>query len=132
MKLLACIACGLVLVIGTLTSRKTASRFSDEALFFGDEIDYHALAVNYVMGHGMRTGALEPIEKYHFARTDQGSIGSFIAEGARGGDPALIRTRGYPFFLSLIYRVAGVHPRIARWVQLALVILLGAGLPWLG
>jgi hypothetical protein len=44
----------------------------------------------------------------------------------------LVRTRGYPFFLGLIYRVAGVHPRVGKLAQLALVILVGTGLPWLG
>jgi hypothetical protein len=129
MKPLVYIACGLVLVVGTLTSLKKASRFSDESLFIWD--DYHALAANYAMGHGMRKGAFEPIENYHYVRDDQASA-EFIAMGAHGGDPTLIRTRGYPFFLSLIYRVAGVHPRIAKLVQLALVIFVGAGLPWLG
>jgi 4-amino-4-deoxy-L-arabinose transferase-like glycosyltransferase len=129
MKLLAYIACGLVLVVGTLTSLKKASRFSDETLFCWD--DYHALAANYAMGHGMRRGAFEPIENYHYERNDQASA-EFIAVGTQGGDPALVRTRGYPFFLSLIYRVAGVHPRIVKLVQLAFVILVGAGLPWLG
>ena len=129
MKPLVYIACGLVLVVGTLTSLKKASRFSDESLFIWD--DYHALAANYVMGHGMRKGALEPIENYHYERNDQAAA-EFIAMGAQGGAPALIRTRGYPFFLSLIYRVAGVHPRIVKLVQLALVILMGASLPWLG
>src|SRR5580704_16233535 len=129
MKPLVYIACGLVLVVGTLTSLKKASRFSDESLFIWD--DYHALAANYAMGHGMRKGAFEPIENYHYVRDDQASA-EFIAMGAHGGDPTLIRTRGYPFFLTLIYRVAGVHPRIVKLVQLALVILMGASLPWLG
>jgi 4-amino-4-deoxy-L-arabinose transferase-like glycosyltransferase len=129
MKPLAYIACGLVLVVGTLTSLKKASRFSDDTLFCWD--DYHALAANYAMGHGMRKGAFEPIENYRYERNDQASA-EFIAMGAHGGDPVLDRTRGYPFFLSLIYRVAGVHPRIAKLVQLALVILMGASLPWLG
>ncbi len=132
MKLLACIACGLVLVVGTFTSLKKASRLSDEASFFWDESDYHSLAANYAMGHGMRTGALEPIENYRYTLDDQASAESFIASGAHGGDPLLIRTRGYPFFLGLIYRVAGVHPRIGKLAQLALVVLVGAGLPWLG
>lgn len=132
MRLLAFIACGLVLMVGTLTSLKTVSRLTDGASFFGDENDYHALAANYAMGHGMRTGAFEPIENYHYTPDDPASAESFIARGAHGGDPALVRTRGYPIFLGLIYRVAGVHPRIARQVQLALVILVGAGLPWLG
>ncbi len=132
MKLLACIACGLVLVIGTLTSLKTASRFADEAGFFFDENDYHGLAANYAMGHGMRTGAIEPIENYRYVHNDQAAAARVIACGAHGGDPALGRTRGYPFFLGLIYRVAGVHPRVGRLAQLVLVILVGAGLPWLG
>src|SRR5438105_6418640 len=120
MKPLTYVACALVLVIGTLTSLKKASRFSDDALFIWD--DYHALAANYAMGHEMRRGAFEPIENYHYERNDQASA-EFIAVGTHGGDPALVRTRGYPFFLSLIYRVAGVHPRIVKVVQLALVIL---------
>lgn len=132
MKLLACIACGLVLLIGTFTSRKIASRLTDEASFFWDESDYHALAANYAMGHGMRTGALEPIENYRYKLDDPASAESFTARGAQGGDPLLVRTRGYPFFLGLIYRVAGVHPRVGKLAQLALVILVGAGLPWLG
>jgi 4-amino-4-deoxy-L-arabinose transferase-like glycosyltransferase len=132
MKLLAYIACGLVLVVGTLTSLKKASRLTDEASFLWDENDYHALAANYAMGHGMRAGAFEPIESYHYTPNDPASVESFIARGAHGGDPVLVRTRGYPFFLGLIYRVAGVHPRIGKLAQLALVILVGAGLPWLG
>src|SRR5208282_4316888 len=52
MKLLAYIACGLVLVVGTLTSLKKASRLTDESSFLWDENDYHALAANYAMGHG--------------------------------------------------------------------------------
>src|SRR5260221_729860 len=101
MKPLAYIACGLVLVVGTLTCLKKASRFSDDTMFCWD--DYHALAANYAMGHGMRKGAFEPIENYHYERNDQASA-EFIAVGAHGGDPVLDRTRGYPFFLSLIYR----------------------------
>ncbi|HVM62244.1 MAG TPA: hypothetical protein VMV72_15395 [Verrucomicrobiae bacterium] len=132
MKALAWTACGLVLVVGTLTSRKIISRLTDEASYFWDERDYHALAANYAMGHGMRSGAFEPIENYRFTPNETACAESFIASGARGGDPLLIRTRGYPFFLSLIYRVAGVHPRVGKLAQLALVILLGAGLPWLG
>jgi hypothetical protein len=132
MRILVWIACAFVLVVGTLSSLKRASRLSDEASFFGDEKDYHGLAANYAMGHGMRMGAFEPIEKYHFATNDPASAEWFVACGARGGDPTLVRVRGYPFFLSLVYRVAGVHPRVGRLVQLGLVILLGAGLPWLG
>jgi hypothetical protein len=132
MKLLACIACGLVLVVGTLSSLKKGFRLSDEASFFGDEKDYHGLAANYAMGHGMRMGAFERVENYRYTTGDPASAEWFIACGARGGDPTLVRTRGYPFFLGLVYRVAGVQPRIGRLVQLGLVILLGAGLPWLG
>ena len=84
------------------------------------------------MGHGMRAGALEPMENYYYAMDDPACAELFIARGAHGGDPLLDRTRGYPFFLGLIYRVAGVHPRVGKLVQLALVILLGAGLPGLG
>jgi 4-amino-4-deoxy-L-arabinose transferase-like glycosyltransferase len=131
MKLLAFIACGLVLVIGTLASWKTASRLTDEASYFWDERDYHALAANYALGHGMRLGAFEPIENYRYS-PDEEAAQVFVACGARGGDPLLLRTRGYPFFLGLIYRVAGVHPRVGKLAQLALVILVGAGLPWLG
>ncbi len=131
MKLLAWIACGLVLVAGVLASLKTASRLTDEASYFWDERDYHALAANYAMGHGMRMGAFEPIENYRYSPNEQAAE-AFIACGARGGDPLLVRTRGYPFFLGLIYRVAGVHPRVGKLAQLALVILVGTGLPWLG
>src|SRR5882724_11162182 len=100
MKLLACIACGLVLVVGTLTSLKTASRLPDEASFFWDENNYHGLAANYAMGHGMRTGAIEPIENYRYMHNDPASAAVLVASGASGGDPTLVRTRGYPFFLS--------------------------------
>ncbi len=37
MKSLAYVACGLVLVVGMLTSLKKASRFSDESLFIWDK-----------------------------------------------------------------------------------------------
>jgi len=132
MKVLACIACGLVLLVGALMSLKTASRLSDEAPFLWDECNYHGLAANYAMGHGMKTGAFEPIENYRYLHNDPIREAAFIASGAAGGDPTLVRTRGYPFFLSLIYRMAGVHPRVGKLAQLVLVILLGAGLPWLG
>jgi hypothetical protein len=132
MKLLACIACASVLLIGTLTNLKKASRLTDKASFFGDESEYHGLAANYAMGHGMRLGALEPIENYRYTNDDPVSAEAFIARGAHGGDPLLVRVRGYPFFLGLIYRMVGVHPRAGKLAQLALVILLGAGLPGLG
>ncbi len=84
------------------------------------------------MGHGMKRGAFEPIENYHYERNDQAAAEGLSQWALRVATRSLVRTRGYPFFLSLIYRVAGVHPRIAKLVQLALVILLGAGLPGLG
>ena len=55
MKLLACIACGLVLLVGTLTSLKTASRLPDEASFFWDENNYHGLAANYALGQDRKS-----------------------------------------------------------------------------
>jgi hypothetical protein len=78
MKLLACIACGLVLVVGLLGIFKSASRLSDEASFFGDEKDYHGLAANYAMGHGMTMGAFEAIENYHYTSDDPASAESCI------------------------------------------------------
>lgn len=105
---------------------------SDTALFGGDAWEYQSMGVNLAMGHGIqRFGALEPFETYKFEEFDEppSYYGLFFD---LAGEVDVVRTPGYPLFLGLVYSVFGISPRVAKIIQLMMLVIVAASLPMLG
>ena len=127
------VVCVLIFAIlaGIHTFRRT---YSDTAFFGGDTWEYQSMGVNIAKGHGPRGGAIEPFEVYRFEPMvpDAPHKAGFLRSGAEGGDYNFFRTPGYPYFLGMIYAVAGVRPAVVKRIQAWLWILVGSFLPYLG
>ena len=108
--------------------------FWDDAYFGGDTWEYQSMAVNFAFGHGLRFGAIEDFAVYKFfvppeART---YYKQFFQEGENGGTLRTYRTWGYPLFLGIVYKFFGVHPAVAKRIQLLMLLAVAASLPLIG
>lgn len=123
--LLAALAYGAVFM--------NAAKFESGANPRGDAWEYQAIAVNMLKGHGLnRVGSIEPYETYRFQTDAMDSTDWRAVMAFWGGKFRSYRTPGYPTFLAGIYSVAGVSPLRAKQMQLVLLILAAASLPFLG
>lgn len=104
--------------------------FSDAAYFGGDTWEYQSMAVNFAKGHGIQKfGGLESFETYKFDRQDSAMNAYFFKNKGLFNS---YRTPLYSIFLGTIYKVFGISPRIAKQIQLLLIILISISLPWIG
>ena len=91
--------------------------FSDPRLakenLWTDEWDYQIYGVNLAHGFGFRGKAL-PFEAYDLTKADRAYYKSFMKSSTGKNDVAYFRPPGYTFFLSLIYRAAGVQPMLVK------------------
>jgi hypothetical protein len=127
----ALFACLVIAVIYALIAVKLIP-LDDKAFFGGDTWEYQSMGVNFVYGHGMQKfGGLEPFEKYQFnvQPSREYLIDRFYA---RAGQNDFLRPPAYPLFLGIVYRVFGVSPLIAKNIQLILLCVIAAFLPFIG
>jgi 4-amino-4-deoxy-L-arabinose transferase-like glycosyltransferase len=108
------------------------SHFTDDAYFGGDIWEYQSMAVNFAKGHGIQKfGELEPFETYKFEKMDPlPEYYSTFKENPGWSD--FYRTPVYPLFLGSVYKIFGISPLIAKKIQLILLIIVAASLPWIG
>jgi len=112
-----------------------ACTFSDAAFFGGDTWEYQSLAVNFAKGHGIsKFGQFEEFHEYKFDRHDENLLPAFEAKAYESHilTDDFYRTPGYPLFLGIVYKIFGVHPLIAKHIQLLLLIIIASCLPWIG
>lgn len=104
--------------------------------FAGDSWSYQSTAVNLVHGHGYKSGGLESFSTYKFAKSDRFPGWLSDTELFRGfydnPDYFFYVTPGYPFFLAAIYKIFGIQPIYAKLIQLILIGLSSAIMPFLG
>ncbi|HEX9006506.1 MAG TPA: hypothetical protein VF889_04390, partial [Bacteroidota bacterium] len=109
------------------------TRFEDTVDPRGDAWEYQAMAVGLVQGQGLnRLGGIEPFETYRFRNAANDSSDYQAQLRWWGGRFHHYRTPGYPAFLAGVYKVFGISPLRAKQVQLALLILVAAFLPFIG
>lgn len=108
------------------------AKFEDTAIFGGDAWEYQSIAVNFAKGHGIQKfGGMEPFETYKFeSLAEQPSYYQDFFDLA--GKIDYVRTPAYPFFLGVIYRLFGISPSIAKAIQLLLLVIIAAALPFIG
>lgn len=119
------------------------AHFTDTADFGGDIWEYQSMAVNFAKGHGIaRFGGVEDFSVYAF-KTDAEELMAwggivaadrehFLRSGENGGVVWFFRPPGYYLFLGMIYKIFGISPLIARHIQLLLLAIVAASLPWIG
>ncbi len=94
------------------------------------------MAVNFAKGHGLKFGAIEKYETYKFAPREGVALKTnyeyFLKTGKEGGENKFLRTPGYPLFLGKIYEIFGIFPKIAKQIQLILLIIVASFLPLIG
>ncbi len=107
------------------------SDFSDTAELSRDTWSYQSIAVNFALGNGFHTtGKTADITKYKFKDDyNQRYLNKF---NTFGGFVDLHRNLGYPLFLSIIYKTCGIHPIAVKYIQLFLLVLVVAFLPYIG
>ncbi len=119
------------------------TQYKDFAYLGIDTIQYQAMAVNVLHGHGInRIGGAEPFEVYAFGSVpeemDMSSLvykarqKEFMDVGKNGGTFTAFRMPLYPLFMATVYKIFGIHPLALRNIQLLLLALVSAGLPLLG
>lgn len=116
--------------------------FTGYADFGGDIWEYQSMAVNFAKGHGIaRFGEVEDFSTYAFetdpdALMARGVVAAdrehFLRAGENGGVVWFYRMPGYHLFLGIIYKIVGISPLIAKHVQLILLAIVAASLPWIG
>ena len=107
------------------------ANFTNTASLSSDTWSYQSIAVNFAKGHGFhRSGKIEKFEEYKFA--DNYNPRYFNIFNTYTGIVDVHRNLGYPFFLSVIYKVFGISPLAAKYIQLILLIIVAAFLPWMG
>jgi len=106
--------------------------FSNDVQFNGDEIYHQSMAVNFIKGHGYpKVGGYEKFEEYKFIldKKDEYSI-EFYKNSA--GPYSFSKHPVYPLFVAFIYFIFGINPIAVKYIQLIMIIIVSAFLPWLG
>jgi len=103
-------------------------KFTNEAIYIGDTPDYQNIAVNFAKNHRFPyNGIIEKFETYKFSQYNSDFPQSFEKSNLN-----FFRNPGYPFFLGIIYKIFGVSPLIAKYIQLFLLIIVASFLPLIG
>jgi len=106
------------------------SNFTDTANLSRDTWSYHSIGVNFAMHNEFHTaGCLGKIEDYKF--TEGYNKRYFNKFNTYSGAVDIQRNLGYPLFLSVVYKLFGVHPIIAKQLQLLMLVIVAAALPLL-
>jgi len=114
------------------------SNFSNFVPFFGDPIEYQSIGVNFAKGHGIQKfGGIENFSEYSFLENvnkpeNQFFVNTSITDFCSNKTNDFYREPAYPFFLGIIYKIFGVIPIIVKYIQLILLILIAALLPYIG
>ncbi|MFH1319477.1 MAG: hypothetical protein ABII90_02335 [Bacteroidota bacterium] len=125
------IAFALSLVVIYFAIFSQIANFTDTALLSSDTWSYQSIAVNFTKGNGFhRSGKIEKFEEYKFACNYNPKY--FNIFNTYTGIVDIHRNLGYPLFLSMVYKVFGISPLIAKHIQLLLLIIVAAFLPWIG
>lgn len=107
----------------------------DRAYFGSDVWEYQSYAVNLMKGHGYKIGAAEDFSTYRYTFIPGKSRdrryyspymdweGNYYDYFMQGGRYIFYRAPGYPFFMALIYKIFGIHPRAVQIAQIFLVAL---------
>lgn len=132
-RLYRIIICLLIFLISCLLLSEKMN-FSDTASFNWDVRDYQTIAVNFAKGHGIhKSGIIEPFSTYKFD-TVSTSRETWYPTAKRltmmfPGKFAFFRNPGYPFFLGIVYKIFGIHPAIAKYIQFIMLLLVFSFLP---
>lgn len=103
----------------------------DTAIFGGDTWEYQSMGVNFAKGHGIQKfGGLEPFHTYKFETPSL--LPPYYNYFIRAGYQTFYRTPAYPLFLGVVYQLFGVSPRIAKSLQLLMLVIIAASLPFIG
>jgi hypothetical protein len=112
---------------------KVRTDLSDTAYFGGDTWEYQSMGVNFAKGHGLQKfGALESFDTYRFENLNKSQrpyYDRFILEAGRDD---FYRTPAYPLFLGIVYDLFGVNPKDAKVLQLLMLVIIAASLPFIG
>ena len=91
------------------------------------------MGVNFAKGHGIQKfGGMEPFDTYKFEKVDPLTNYHYPDFFKEAGNDDLIRTPAYPYFLGLVYTFFGISPHIAKIIQLMMLVIIAAGLPFVG
>jgi 4-amino-4-deoxy-L-arabinose transferase-like glycosyltransferase len=103
--------------------------FNDTVEVSGDYTVYQTEAVNFVKGNKLNGQTLSEKYKYNTSNIDS----ALYYEGVRNFQNIDIKwvPPAYPVFLSIIYKIFGVSPLIARYFQLLLLLTVASFLPLL-
>ena len=98
----------------------------------GDTWYYQIRGVNLAYGKGLRNTTF--FEKYAFSHTDihKSTEYEYFKDGENIDPLKQLCPPVYPIFLAIVYKTFGVSPRIARYIQLLLLIFVAAFLPLFG
>jgi 4-amino-4-deoxy-L-arabinose transferase-like glycosyltransferase len=102
------------------------------ASFGGDTWEYQSMAVNFAKGYGIQKfGGLEAFDTYKFEHltTLPPYYNDFFA---RAGNYDFVRTPAYPLFLGIVYKLFGINPAVAKVLQLLMLVVIAASLPFIG
>jgi hypothetical protein len=109
----------------------SAGDYSDRVEFKFDMVTYQFLGANLALGHGFQIGAVEDPSIYKFvSHSFSHRFYKYIAP--RKHAYSFGRAPGYPMFLAAVYKIAGIHPMIAKVAQAFLLSFCASLLPVIG
>ena len=120
--------CVVLLLLYTIIFSMVVN-FNDTVEVSGDYTVYQTEAVNFIKGKKLNGQTLSEKYKYNTSNIDSvmyyKEIINFQNNDINWVPPA------YPVFLSIIYKIFGVSPLIARYIQLLLLLIVASFLPLL-
>lgn len=123
-----------VLVILYYCTFWSLSDITDTAFFGGDTWEYQSIAVNFAKGHGIQKfGGMEPFDTYKFEKQNpMPDYFNYFSVDLAAGEDRFYRTPLYPLFLGIVYKTFGISPAIAKLIQLLMLVVVAAALPFIG
>ena len=127
----AILVLALIIIYYIIFSQKAS--FTDFTYFKEDCLIYQSIGVNFAKGHGIqKIGGIEKFKEYKFYSDIPYRNFTVKHFYEIGGYDFFFMTPGYTLFLGIIYKIFGVSPLIAKYIQLLLLIIVAAFLPLIG
>ena len=125
-----CVAIFIFSIIYLL--KVNSGTLNDTVTIGGDTLDYQAIGVNLLSGHGYKNSCIEDFATYKIDKNldEIASLNKHFVAGKHGY--YFYRAPGYPFFIAFVYKIFGIHPIAVKIIQIIMLAIVASLLPAIG